>query len=122
MATKTTTLLIDDLDGEPAEETIGFALDGVEYEIDVHSDHAQQLREALSPWMDAARRVGGRRGPARRTAAAPMNGASNGASNGRVDLNAVRIWARENGYSVSDRGRIAGAVMKEWVAAGRPAT
>jgi hypothetical protein len=121
MATKTTTLLIDDLDGGTAEETISFALDGVEYEIDLHGHHAQELREAMDKWMNAARRVGGRRGPTRRPAVVTSgNGSGSGSSNGRPDLNAVRTWARGNGYSVSDRGRIARSVMDEWIAAGRP--
>ena len=35
MATKTTVVLEDDLDGGPADETVRFGLDGVEYEIDL---------------------------------------------------------------------------------------
>jgi hypothetical protein len=95
--------------------------DGVEYEIDLHGHHAQELREAMDKWMNAARRVGGRRGPTRRPAVVTSgNGSGSGSSNGRPDLNAVRTWARGNGYSVSDRGRIARSVMDEWIAAGRP--
>ena len=65
MATKTVTELVDDIDGKPADETVSFGLDGVQYEIDLATDNAEALREALAPWAEAARRTGGRRGPGR---------------------------------------------------------
>jgi Lsr2 len=42
------TLLIDDLDGSPADGTVRFALDGTSYEIDLSTGHAQALHAALS--------------------------------------------------------------------------
>ena len=61
MAQKTQVVLIDDLDGGTAEETISFSLDGVSYEIDLNADNAAKLREAFSQWVGHGRRVGGRR-------------------------------------------------------------
>ena len=40
-------VLVDDLDGGPADETVTFSLDGVSYEIDLTHDNAAALRDAL---------------------------------------------------------------------------
>ena len=62
MAKKVTVTLVDDFDGEgAADETVEFALDGVSYEIDLSSKNAQKLRNDLKQWVEAGRRVGGRR-------------------------------------------------------------
>ena len=45
MAHKVSVLLVDDIDGSEAGETISFGLDGTRYEIDLHGEHAQELRE-----------------------------------------------------------------------------
>ncbi|MDQ0078526.1 histone-like nucleoid-structuring protein Lsr2 [Arthrobacter oryzae] len=47
MAKRTVVLLEDDIDGSEANETISFALDGNEYEIDLNEGHAKELRDAL---------------------------------------------------------------------------
>lgn len=98
MAQKVVVQLLDDVGGETADQTVEFALDGVAYEIDLTDARAAEFRAALEPWAGSARRTGGRRntsrGGARRTAAS------------RGDLAQIRTWARENGYTVSDRGRI----------------
>jgi hypothetical protein len=107
MAQKVQVILVDDLDGGEAEESVTFSLDGVSYEIDLSSENAEALREAISPWVGHARRVSGRagrgRGPGRPRAAAA-----------KTDLADVRNWARENGYQVSDRGRVSSEVMSAY--------
>jgi hypothetical protein len=104
MAQKVQVILVDDLDGGEAEESVSFSLDGVTYEIDLSAANAEALREAVAPWVGHARRVSGRagrgRGPGRARAAAA-----------KADLGDVRQWARENGYQVSDRGRVSAEVM-----------
>ena len=60
MATKTTIVLEDDYDGGKADETVRFGLDGAMYEIDLSDKNADKLRKALSPFLEAARRTGGR--------------------------------------------------------------
>ena len=91
MATKIQTLLIDDLDGSPAEGTVRFALDDTSYEIDLSGDHTQALREALSPFTGAARRAPGTRSPAR-TRRKP--------SASDPDSTQIRDWARSQGIDV----------------------
>lgn len=101
MAQKVQVVLVDDIDGGTADETVTFSLDGVAYEIDLKTANAAKLREALAPWVGAARRVGGRSRTARRGAG------SRGASGKNTE---IREWARAAGYSVSDRGRIPASV------------
>ena len=66
MAQKIQTLLIDDLDGGQADDTLRFGLDGMDYEIDLSAKHAEALRKALAPYLDAARRAPGICRPAAR--------------------------------------------------------
>ena len=53
--------LVDDIDGSEADETVQFALDGVTYEIDLSAENAEELRDALAPYIEHARRAGGRK-------------------------------------------------------------
>lgn len=110
MAQKVQVILTDDLDGSEADESVSFALDGVSYEIDLSEANAEALREALSAYVDAARRVGGR--SSRRSGTAKARPASE-----RADLSDLRAWARENGYQVSDRGRVSSEVRSAYEAA-----
>ncbi len=104
MAQKVQVILLDDLDGGTADETVGFSLDGVAYEIDLSSDNAGKLRDALAPFVGAARRAGGRRGRTRAAAS----------SRARSDTTAVREWARGQGLKVSDRGRIPSDILAKY--------
>lgn len=108
MAKKTVVVLEDDLDGSEASETISFALDGSEYVIDLNEGHANELRRALSRFIDAGRRVSGGRGrPAARTKS----------SQGGPNAKAVRIWAGDKGIQVNTRGRIQAEVVERYEAA-----
>jgi hypothetical protein len=71
MAQKVSVLLVDDIDGSDADETIQFGLDGTHYEIDLNSDHAGELRGQLQRYVKAARNItssAGRPARGRRTA------------------------------------------------------
>jgi Lsr2 len=48
MATKITVALEDDLDGGPAVETVRFAVEGTEYEIDLNKKNAAAFRKQLA--------------------------------------------------------------------------
>jgi hypothetical protein len=111
MAQKIQTVLVDDIDGGNADETVPFALDGVTYEIELSAKNAAALRDALASWVGHARRVSGRTPTGRR-------GSSSRASSG-TDTAAVREWARKNGHTVSDRGRISAEVLAAYEAAAK---
>ncbi|WP_454698260.1 histone-like nucleoid-structuring protein Lsr2 [Arthrobacter humicola] len=105
MAKRVITTLEDDLDGSEANETITFAIDGAEYEIDLNNAHASELREAMTKYTAVARKTAGRARPARRAGA------------GISDTKAVRAWAIENSIPVNTRGRIQADVMVRYAAA-----
>lgn len=111
MAQKTIVHLVDDLDGGDADETVSFGLDGNSYEIDLSKANAGKIREALAPFVGAARKAtsGGR--PAGRRGAGPSRRQSSDRTND------IRRWAREQGYQVSDRGRIARNIEEAYNAA-----
>ncbi len=119
MAQRIQTLSTDDLDPElEASQTIAFAVDGTSYEIDLSDEHADQLREAFEPYVAAARKVGGRAGA--RGASRPSGRASASSRGGdAVDPGAVRAWAKERGISVSERGRVKGSVVAQFIEATR---
>ncbi|MFC3690529.1 Lsr2 family protein [Aquipuribacter hungaricus] len=104
-------VLVDDIDGSPAVETVTFALDGVSYEIDLSEANASRLRSSVAEFVENGRRAGGNRGRGARASSKP-SGSSAGADNATV-----REWARANGHPVSDRGRIKAEVMAAYTAA-----
>lgn len=151
-------LIVDDIDGSPADETVRFALDGAHYEIDLSRRNATALRQMLSRYIKSGRRVSGGEGGrssvtpsatgtahrngrvttagraanARSTARGVSRGtgssrisAKSGAANksraiasrgpktrsqskaqGLQDMSQIRDWARSQGITVGDRGRI----------------
>ena len=108
MAQRVNVVLVDDIDGSDAVETVSFGLDGVEYEIDLSDKHAGQLRDALALYVGHGRRATRRRGSGRRTRGSDSGGAS------AAD---IREWARQNGYEVSERGRVSAEVRQAYEAA-----
>ena len=108
MASKTVVELFDDLDGGRADETVRFALDGVEYEIDLSVTHAAKLRDMLAVYIGHAHRPASRA----RRAVAEESRAKNG-RNGKAavpssaDLTAeIRRLASESAQKVSQAARV----------------
>ena len=97
MARKVQMILLDDMDGSEAKRTVTFALDGKNYEIDLNEANLDKLSGALEPFIEKARRTT----PSTRRATGARRPAS-----GNGDASAVRTWAREHGFEVSDRGRV----------------
>jgi hypothetical protein len=106
MAQKVQVLLVDDLDGGEASETVAFSLDGTAYLIDLSSDNAGKLRKDFAQYIDHARRdgAGGRRRGRARTGP------------GRERSAEIRAWAKERGRKVSERGRIPATIIAEYEA------
>jgi hypothetical protein len=111
VAQKVTVSLIDDLDGDKADETVEFGLDGKNYEIDLSDGNAGKLRDALADYVAAARRPGGRR---RSGAAAVAAATTRRPAVDREQNQAIRDWARKRGMKVSDRGRIPADVLEAY--------
>ncbi|MEV6925563.1 Lsr2 family protein [Dactylosporangium sp. NPDC051485] len=129
MAKRITYALDDDLDGTPADETVPFELDGTAYTIDLSKTHAEELREALDPFVQGASTVpqqetarvvpswSTRRGrpsrPTSRPTSSPDQGPPDAAQRKAVNT-AIRDWARGAGYEVGDRGRINKTVVEAY--------
>jgi len=98
MAKRTIVELVDDIDetiiSDGTGQTVSFGLHGTTYEIDLTHDHAAELEAALSLYIAKARRTSG---PTRKKPPAPRS---------KEQTQAIRAWAQENGYQLSDRGRI----------------
>ena len=107
MVQRVNVVLVDDLDGTDADETVVFGIDGTDYEIDLSTANAGKLRDALAVYVGHGRRTGGRRKraagrPAAKSAATPAE---------------IREWARNNGWDVPDRGRVASEVREAYESA-----
>lgn len=110
MAQRTVVTVVCDLphDGETeGTETVSFAFNGTGYELDVCSPHAKDLREQFSEYVDHARKSG-RGGGAHRPR--QRGGTS------RQHSQDVRAWAKSQGITVSERGRIPAGVLAEYEA------
>ena len=106
MAQKIIVALEDDFDGGPADETVRFGLGGTEYEIDLSTRNATAFRRKLAPFIEHARKTGrGQRRRPGRTASSRERSAD------------IRAWAKDQGITVSDRGRIPASVAEQYDAA-----
>ena len=104
MATRTSVITSDDLDGSGNAETVTFGFNGAVYEIDLAPKNRAKLEKALAPYLEVARRVSARnRRPAARRASAQDNAA-------------IRSWAKSKGLKVSERGRISSDIISQYQA------
>lgn len=97
-------VLIDDIDGSTAQETVVFGVGRQQYEIDLNSEHLAEFTADMERWVKHARRVSSRRGA--RTVHSP-------ASN---DAALIRTWAADRGIKLSSRGRIPAAIRDQYYA------
>jgi hypothetical protein len=107
VAKQTTVTLVDDLDGSEADEQIEFSVDGKSYEIDLSKTNSQRLREALAPFISAARRASARRSSG--SSSTPSRPAAD-----REHNQAIREWAKAQGMKISERGRIPSEVLEAY--------
>lgn len=115
MARREITQYFDDLDNSPLEDSevniINFSVDGSHYVLDLSEKNAAAFRAALEPWIAAAQVA-----PAPQKAPARQTLASSAAQ--RERSRAIREWARDNGFKVSDRGKISASVLDAYEKAG----
>jgi hypothetical protein len=111
MAKETIVVLRDDIDGTIIEEgqgeTVRFSVNNTSYVIDLSTQNAVAFRDAIKPYIDAA---------AKEVSSLPRTSSSAPKSN-KEDLMKIRLWARENGYNVSGRGRVSQEIQDAFHAA-----
>jgi hypothetical protein len=110
MAKRIVESFIDDIDGSDAEGTTTFALDGTTYEIDLSGENREKLEKVLAPFITKARAVRADRGVRGRRGA----GGGSPRAVSREKSTEIRRWAKANGLPVSERGRIAATVVKQY--------
>ena len=89
------------------------------YELDLTDENSAKLHDALSQYVNAARKLGGRR----RSSTRPDHGSkstSRTTGYNRETLKSIREWAKKNGHNVSDRGRLPAEVVQAWETAQAP--
>ena len=111
MAQKVNIILVSDLSGVEADETVSFALDGTGYELDLSNKEADKFRGLFQDYISVARKTSGGRG--RKSSGK----ASSGSGRSKEELAEVRAWAQQNGHEVSERGRIKQDILDAYDAA-----
>jgi hypothetical protein len=105
MAQKVQVVLTCDLDDDevPAAQTVTFGYDGYSYAFELCEQHLEEFNEAMQAYIAAARVADG---PRRRRAAATPGRTRRSAATSDASSGDIRTWARQNGYEISERGRI----------------
>ena len=102
MAQRTQTIYISDISGDEVADgdSIEFSYRGVDYKIDLTQQEADKFDQHMAFYTDHAQRTGGRK-----------QRKGGGAKTDPSQLQAARKWLKDNGYEVSDRGRIKKELM-----------
>ncbi len=103
-----TVVITDDIDGSAGAETVTFSYQNKTYELDLGKKSQAAMEKVLKPYLDAARVTSSPRA---------KRGGSAGRKSSPSELASIREWATANGYEVSSRGRISGAVVEAYEAA-----
>lgn len=110
MAQKVSVQFIDDLDPDVTQdvETVTFALNGKNYEIDLGAENRDALYAFMDKYVDAARRG---------TSATSSSSPSRSRSSSSGETAKIREWATANDVPVNARGRIPASVREQYLAA-----
>ena len=114
VAQKVQVLLVDDLDGGEASETVSFSLDGTSYEIDLSEKNASGLRDSFAKYVGAARKAGRSGGGSSSTRSSGRSSSRSSTAMDRDQAAAIRSWAKKQGLQVSDRGRIPASIIEQY--------
>jgi hypothetical protein len=115
MAKTTRVVLTCDLHGDNTEAVTTIRMDNgtARYELDLCQSHFDELTGA-GRRLRPRRRTGGARSATK--AANKATAKTRRRGGGAPDTAAVREWARANGHTVSDRGRIPGHILEAFAA------
>lgn len=117
MATVTT--MVDDINGKSGAETHTFSVDDERYSVDLTDANFKEFISSIQPYIDAGRQMTGTVHPIRRRRAIKQGSVIRESSS--EQLSAIRDWARQNGYEVSNRGRVAAEIRDAFDAAHKKA-
>jgi len=113
MAKKTIEIITSDLSGEELERgqgrTVVFSVEDSAYSIDLTDAEADEFHETLKTYTSVASRRSSRPAQTRKSSS---TAGSSGSGRTSEELAHVRAWAKENGYEVSERGRIKAEILE----------
>lgn len=109
-------VLIDDLDGSEAEETVKFGIDGDTYEVDLNKGNAETLRTMLAPYRKVARPTRKANGSSQNRTPASATKARRTTRKVGVSDNEIRQWAQEKGIAVKAIGRVPKVIREQYLA------
>jgi hypothetical protein len=103
-----------DEDEVPAAETVTFGYEGATYAFELCEQHLVEFNDTIQAYIGSARLA---EGPRRRRAATAGPGRARRAVATGTGSGEIRVWARENGFKISERGRIPADVRAAYDAA-----
>lgn len=106
-------MVVDDITGEEFAETVSFTVNGKSYEIDLAAPQRELFDKALATFIEHARNAA----PVVQQSAKPGRAPRPGQSDKREQAQAARDWARSQGISVAERGRVPSGIMDGYLAA-----
>lgn len=106
----TVNLMIDDLDPTVTEdvETFSFSFNGASYLIDLGTDNAEAMLLAFEPYI-----IAGRKEEIKKVLTVPT------AKTQSRDTKPIREWAKANGHTIGEKGRIAASIEEAYNSAMR---
>lgn len=99
-------LLVDDIDGSPAAETVEFRVGDMCYELELSEAHLREFHDSMKQWTKHARVV----------EKEPSASLMDEVVGRRHDGPAIRRWAELRGIPVAARGRIPAALRQQYYA------
>jgi hypothetical protein len=110
---KIVTTIIDDIDNTPNAQTFLFSFNDQQYEIDLSSNNRRAFQDSISQFVKHARPMS-RKKRKNRTVNGVKTTPQAHTSNGRIRSQEIRDWAKSQGISVRDRGRIPGHIVEQY--------
>lgn len=103
-------ILVDDINGEDADETVRFGLDGTSYQIDLNTANASRLRDQLAEFIEHARKESSSGRPVR----TPRQVISNEPKADKGIHARARQWAQEQGIEISNMGKVPEEILGQY--------
>jgi hypothetical protein len=108
--------VVDDLDhtelADGDGERVEFGFRGVAYHLDLSKTNVAKFEKALAPYIKAATEAASVEDESRPRRKATTRRSRSGKRSPKQDTAAIRTWANDNGYAVSQRGRIPSEVVE----------
>lgn len=94
--------------------TVNFSFQGKSFEIDLSDKELAEFEEVLDIYMEK-----GRRANRTRSGSAPVASTHGNTGSGipKEELQKIRAWGQENGFKVSERGRVKNDLVEAYRAA-----